>query len=143
MKKGFIALPLIILISGIVLEVALSLALISYYLVQISFGGKSSNEALSAAQVGIDDAVIRIVRKNDFSSNYTLAIDNIKKTDVVVCKDFQITNNVCDLTKPNAGKTEIISSGKFFNRNRRLRAFVNVDNEKGEISVESVTEIPI
>ncbi len=141
MKKGFIALPLIILISGIVLEVALSLALISYYLVQISFGGKSSNEALSAAQTGIDDAVIRIVRNKDFSSSYTLSIDNIKKTDVVVCSNSKTTTINCDTY--NSGKDEITSTGKFFNRNRRLRAFVNVDNEKGEISVESVTEIPI
>lgn len=141
MKKGFIALPLIILISGIVLEVALSLALISYYLVQISFGGKSSNEALSAAQTGIDDAVIRIVRNNGFSSSYTLSIDNIKKTDVVVCKESKTTVANCDTQ--NLGKDEVTSTGKFFNRNRRLRAFVNVDNEKGEISVESVTEIPI
>lgn len=146
MKKGVIALPTIILIGGIILEIVLTLSLVSYLLLQSGAGSKFSAEALVYAQAGIDDAIIKSIRNNVFTSGityqHTITIDIIRQASVVACKDFEITDNVCDVTKSNPGKIQVISSGRSFNKNRRLQAFINVDQNSGEVKIGPVQEIP-
>lgn len=141
MKKGFIALPLILLISGIVLEITLALALISYYLVQMNSGSKFSSEAFSLAATGIDDAFIKIIRKGDYSGSYTIIINSSKRADVVVCRELKTIVISCDTQ--NDGKSEITSTGVVFNKYRRLRAYLNVDSNQGIVTKDSLEEIPI
>ncbi len=147
MKKGIIALPTILLVSGIVLEISIALALISFFLLQSGAGVKFSLEALASAQGGIDDAIIRIVRNKDLGGltaySYTLTMDNRHQANIVICKNFKIANNSCDINQQNPGKTDIISLGKVFGKNRRLEAFVNVNSATGEVKVESIREISI
>jgi len=148
MRKGVIALPTIILIGGIILEIVLTLSLVSYLLLQSGAGSKFAAEALVYAQSGIDDAIIKIIRNSSFFGSgvtyqHTLDIDIIRKVSMVACRDFQITNDICDVTKPNSGKIQIISSGRSFTKNRRLQVFVNIDSNTGEVKVGSVQEIPL
>lgn len=146
MRKGVIALPTILLISGIVLEIALALALVAYFLLQSGAGNKFSFEAFLMAQSGTDDAIIRIIRNNNFGSgtaSYSLIADLVRRVDVVVCKDYKITGDLCDLTQPAVGKTEINSLGKALNKNRRLRAVVNIDPNNNEVKIETVEEISV
>lgn len=146
MRRGIIALPTILLISGIVLEISIALALVAYFLLQSGAGNKFSFEALLMAQAGVDDAVMRIIRNNDFGSgtvSYTLTTDIIRKVDVVVCRGYRITSNVCDLDQAISGKTEVDSLGKSLNKNRKLRAIININPENSEIKIETIEEIPV
>lgn len=146
-EKGAIALPTIILIGGIILEIALTLSLVSYLLLQSGAGSKFAAEALVIAQAGIDDSIVKIIRNNRLGYpspyQYTLTVDAIRKAEIIVCYGLRITNNNCDVTKVNNNKTNVISLGRVFNKNRKIEAIIDVNPNTGEIKVESIEEITL
>lgn len=146
MRKGIIALPTIILIGGIVLEIALTLSLVSYFLLQSSAGSRFAAEALNIAQAGVNDAVMKIIRNINLGNplyQYTMTLDPIREADLTICKDFKIANGVCDVTQPNDGETEIISVGKSFNKMKKLQAFISINSANGEVKIKSIQEISL
>jgi len=142
--SGVAALPTILLIGGIIVEIGIAGAFISFLLSQSGFGAKLSAEAFAAAQSGIDDAMMRIVRDKNFytgpAAPYTLTVGN-RSAQVIICKDFKTVSSACDTI--NDGKDEITSLGSALTKRRQLRAIVNVDNNTGEVRVESIQEIAL
>lgn len=137
------ALPTILLIGGIIIEIAITGVFIIYFLGQSSFGVKLSAEALSASRTGVYDAILKIVREKNFSTGatpYTIAIDN-NSVQVWVCRNSKTAVSYCDTAASD--KYEITSLGKARDKNRRLRAFLNVNNVNGEVRVESISEITL
>ena len=147
MKKnnGMTALPLIILIGGIVLEIAITMALVAFYISESGAGARLSAEALSISQAGINDALMKIIRNPSFntgaSNPYYLSFDNNKNVQVIVCRDYQTITNNCDSWVNN--RTEITSLGTVLNKNRRLRANISINPTNGEIRIASIKEIPL
>lgn len=140
---GSAALPTIILIAGIVLEVAIAGALVAYYLSESGVGAKNSAEAFQSAQTGIQDATIKALR-GQFPSppNYELTIDSRRKAEIVVCRNLKYNSSGNDCSGgANLGKIEIASLGRAGLKSRRLFAVLNVDSTSGEIRAESLTEI--
>jgi len=127
---GIAVLPTILLIGGLVVEIGIAGLFISYFLNSSGFGVKISEEALSAAKSGIDDAIIKIIR-NIVSSPYTINIGN-NSAQISVIKDL-----------PSVGKYEITSLGSAGLKRRRLQAIINVDNNSNEVKYESLKEISI
>ncbi len=77
MIKGTVTLPVVILMGGIITEIAIAGAFLAYFLSQSGFGLKLSAEAFAAAQSGIEDAKLKIIRNKDFTSSpnpYTLSV---------------------------------------------------------------------
>src|SRR3990167_5626815 len=77
--KGISSLPTMLLLGGIIIEIAIAIAFLTYYFNVSNFAARLSAEALAAARAGIDDATIKVVlNKNcpDSScpSPYTLAL---------------------------------------------------------------------
>ena len=144
-SRGLTALPLIILIGGIVLEIAITMALVAFYISESGAGARYSAEALSISQAGINDAVIRIIRTPSFSTGasnpYYLSFDNSRTAQVIVCRNYRTVTNICDAWFSNG--TEITSLGTVFSKNRRLRASVNINPTNGEIRIASIKEIPL
>lgn len=135
-SKGVVALSTTLLISGIIIEIAISGLLVSYFLVQGSFGAKWSADALAVAQTGIQDGLIKIVRDKDLNyitsgSPYSISVGDWT-AQVEIRKDT-----------PGNGKSEIISSGSAKNKQRRLQAILDVDSQTGKVKVESIKEIVI
>jgi len=129
-NKATAALPAILLIGGIIIEIGLAGAFISYYLSQSGFGVKMSAEALAAAEAGVQDAIIKIVRNKDFtSSGYELQVGS-RSANVVVCKD----------TCAGIGKHKITSIGSAVVKRRKLEAVINVNATTGEVKIESILE---
>ncbi len=138
------ALPTILLIGGIIVEIGVAGAFVSYLLSQSGFGAKLSAEAFAAAQSGIDDAMLKIVRDKNFytgpAAPYTLTVGN-RSAQVIVCKDLKTVSSACGTS--NIGKDEITSLGSALTKRRQLRAIVNVDDNTGEVKVESIQEIAL
>ena|SRR3990167_6031901 len=130
---GIAVLPTILLIGGLVVEIGIAGLFISYFLNSSGFGVKISEEALSAAKSGIDDAIIKIIRNKGsvVSSPYTINIGN-NSAQISVIKDL-----------PSVGKYEITSLGSAGLKRRRLQAIINVDNNSNEVKYESLKEISI
>lgn len=110
-EKGIAALPTIIIISLFVLLI--SVALISSGLIEnaISFGHKESQEAYVAAELGAQDAIMRISRNKDFTS-----------------AGYQITagNGTANITVSGTTTKTIISTGTVSNKTRKLQVVMNV-----------------
>ena len=140
--RAVAALPVMIIIGGITLSIAVTGLLVTYSLSQGAFGGKLSAEATSAAQSGIDDAMIKIVRNKNFSSQtpYSVSV-GLRAATVTVCKDLKTVSSLCDTA--NTGKDEITSVGTALTKSHKLREIISVNSLTGEIQVESVTEISL
>lgn len=142
LKSGVAALPVMVLIGGITMVIAVTGLLVVYTLGQGAFGAKFSAEAFSAAQSGIDDALIKIIRNKNFSSPTPYAVSvGARTATVTVCKDFKSVSSSCDTA--NDGKDEITSVGSAFTKSHKIRAIISVIPLTGEIQVDSVAEISL
>ncbi|MEK7635531.1 MAG: hypothetical protein AAB405_00360 [Patescibacteria group bacterium] len=132
--SGIAVLPVILLIGGLIVEIGIAGLFISYFLNSSGFGVKISEEALSAAKSGVDDAIIKIIRnKGDtiLPYPYVLNIGN-NSTQVWILKD-----------SPSIGKYEITSLGSAGPKRRKLTAVTGVDNNDEEVKVEFIREVEI
>lgn len=146
-ESGIMALPTVILISGLVIEMLTALAFIVFYLLQSGAGSKNAFLALSAAQSGISDATMRIMRnKSDVDSAgmpyaYALSLDNNRTAGLTICQGYKSVSANCDASNP--GHYEITSLGRAGAANKRLRAYVNFNSATGAINTESIQEITL
>ncbi len=132
--NGIAALPTMLLLGGIIVEISIVGAFISYLFSQSSFGIRLSEEALSLAQSGIQDALIKIIRNRSTITSggtYTLIIENNKKVDIIICKDSKTASSNCDTS--NNGKDEITSLGSVLTKKRKLRAIVNINSNTADL----------
>lgn len=145
-NRGIAALSTILLFGSIIVEIAIATAFMAFILNNINYGARLSAEALSAAKAGVDDATLKLSRNKDFafpsSPGYELAVGNRIAT-VLVCKDFKTAAgaNPCGAI-PNVGKYEVTSTGKAVNKQRKLRAIIDVDPQTGLTRVVSKEEVP-
>lgn len=146
-KKGIIALPLMLLISGIVLEMTIAATLIVFYLLQGSAGARSASEALATAQSGASDAAVRLARNKGFGGAYTFTVDAARQAQVLVCNGTKHAITTCGIAAGcptlNAGKVEITSLGATRGRNRCVRSVYGIDADTGELKLESSGEIAL
>jgi len=144
-NRGMTALPLIILIGGIVLEIAITMALVAFYLSESGAGARFSAEALSISQAGINDALMKIIRNPSFntgvSNPYYLSFGNSRTAKIIVCKNYKTVTNNCDTWFDDG--TEITSLGTVLNKNRKLRAIVSINPTNGEVRIQSIKEVPL
>ncbi len=144
-KKGAAILLTVLLLGGIIVEIGIANVFLIFYSGQSIFGVKFSAEALAAAEAGVEDGKIKVVRdKNiDYTSSnspYAVAVGT-RSVEVSICRNSKTVVSACDT--PATGKTEIIAVGTAFNRKRKLKAMLNVDSLTGKIEVESVEELAI
>jgi hypothetical protein len=119
---------MILLIGGIIVEIAAAVAFLVFIINNTNFGAKLSAEALAAAQAGIDDGIRRVTRDLTYNTTYDLTVGS-RTVNVSVCRSTCI-----------AGKTVITSTGSAFTRQRRLIAALQIDSTTGLVTVESVKE---
>lgn len=109
--RGLAALPTIVIIGVIVLLIAV--ALVSSGLIEnaISFGHYQSQQAYLTADLGAQDAIMRISRNKDFTS-----------------AGYAITagSGVANITISGTSTKTIISEGVYSNKTRKIQVVVNV-----------------
>ncbi len=132
-SRGIVALPAILIIGGIIVEIGLAGILVAYLVSQSGFGVKMSAEAMAAAQAGVNDAIMKVVRDKNFftGASTTLAVGD-RSAEVSV-----------SFNNPLAGKTTVFSIGSAFNKKRKLKALLNVNSITGEVKIESIEETPL
>ena len=107
--KGQAVLPAILLICGIITEIAVAGALVAFILSSSGWGERLSSRALAAAKTGVEDAFMKITLNKNFSapSGYSIVIDGLSVL-VVVNKDC-----------PVSGSDQVISLGQALSRQRK------------------------
>ncbi|OGY64205.1 MAG: hypothetical protein A3I89_02285 [Candidatus Harrisonbacteria bacterium RIFCSPLOWO2_02_FULL_41_11] len=130
--KGVIAIPVILMISGLIVEIVIVSAVSVYVMNNSQLGIKLSTEAFFAAQSGIQDSLLKIARNKDFNSDFSLSVGD-NSAEITVCKDICV----------GLGKYKISSIGKAGTYGRKLEAILSVDSVIGEIMIESLKEVEL
>lgn len=134
---GIAALPLVLMVGGLITAITIALLTGNFLATQSEFGLRLNSQAFSAATSGIQDAFLRIIRDKTFTGSYTITFADGSMVDVTVCKDSIAP--VC----VGLGKDQITALGKSQNRNRKFQAVVDVDAVTGEVELESLTEVAL
>lgn len=130
---GQAALPTVLLIGGVLFEVAVGLTFIVFLLLNSGLGERLAAEALGAAQAGLADGFIKIARDKNFSSvGFTVPVDNWTAS-------VTVTRDVSD---PDFERKTIVSTGAAGARQRKLQAVLVVVSKTGKIDLESINEVP-
>ncbi len=135
-RKGIAALPLVLMVGGLITQITVALMVSNFLLTQSEFGLRSSSEAFLAAQAGYQDAFIRIIRSKEYAGSYTLTFAN-STVDVTVCSDAP--DPIC----VGLNKDKITVLGKSQNRNRKFEAILDVSQTTGEATLESFAEVAL
>lgn len=147
-ERGVASLVMVLVLGGLVVELALSAILLVTLLNDENFGIQLSARALAAAQSGISEGLLRIVRDKNFTVETPLPADFDVGSAVIktlrICKDT--VGNSADGPCGGAGATsaigryEILSVGLAFTRKRQLVAVAAVDDVTGLVTVVSLDE---
>lgn len=112
-SKGFAALFITILVLVVLFGIAISIAVLTFGEQKISSNIIKSSQAYYAAEAGIEDALLRLSRRMDWSSPYSLNVDgnlsNIEISDII------------------GGTVTITSKGNAGNRIRKVEAIYAID----------------
>lgn len=135
-RRGIAALPLVLMLGGLITEVTVALLVGNYLATQSEFGLRLNSQAFAAAASGIQDATQRLIKDKTFNGSYALTLAD-GTADVSVC-----VNSIAPLCV-GLGKAEITSLGKSGTRNRNLTAILSVDSTTGEVKIESITEVAL
>jgi len=132
--KGMSALPVILLISGIILELVIAGVIISQLSGQSLFSEQLSVEALAVAEAGAQDAIIRVT---DYLSECP---------DATYCPSLYAltvgSREACvSIGSISGGQMTIYSRGQAFNREKTVEAVLGVSVSDAKVEVQSFKEI--
>ena len=130
--RGQATLSFILLISGLILEIAIAGTFVTYLLSSAGLGERLFARAFTAANSGIRDAQIRIARDRGFAGTYTLSIDSdtasVSVTRAAVANSYIYTAT---------------STGVAGTRQRKFVAVIVADQTTGLVELKSVTEVTV
>ncbi len=135
-RRGIAALPLILMIGGLIGEIIVALLVGNFFLTQSESGLRASSKAFLAAQSGYQDAFLKIIRNKSSDGSYSITFSD-SSVDVTVCKDAPDPVCVGD------DKDKITVLGTSGNKNRKFEAILDVNQNTGQATLESFTEVPL
>lgn len=137
-STGQATLSFVLLIAGIILEVAIAGSIVSYFLSVSGFGERLAARALAAAGAGIEDAKMQIARNKEFAAlgatSYTFTVGS-DTAGVTVSRTVDDQNGTYLYT--------VVASGVASSRERRLSATLVVKQVSGAVELTSLVEQPV
>ncbi len=141
-QKGLASLPVVLLLGGIIIEIAIAGAFIFYYVNSNVYGTKLSNQAAATARAAVEDAVLRVIRNPNCGgvdpcpANYTITTGGGTAT-VSICKD------ICPADASiGIGQTEIIADARASSKKHRIITILNVSTTVPFVTIASITDVP-
>jgi len=133
-RNGVAALSAILLIGGIISEVAMASLIASYLVSQEGLGKRISYEAELASNGAVEDAILKISREGDSytpdGTPYTLSIGALN-TSVSITKSVHASYSVFT----------IVATTSVLNKERKAQAVVILDSTTGVSNIESNGDI--
>jgi uncharacterized protein (UPF0333 family) len=139
-RDGQLTLPFVLLIGGIIVEVAIAGAFVTYFLSNSGYGERLSIRAGAAAESGVRDAMVKITQNKEFLSNggeatYSVSVST-ENTD----------NALVTVTRSDSGTKYlyvVTSLGTAVSRQKKYVARIYVDAVTGQTELESVKEVAV
>jgi len=143
---GVSTLPTMLLLGGIIIEIAIAVSFLAYYFNTLNFSTRLASEAIEAARAGAQDAIIKIILNKNCPNaacpaNYSLTTSNGRVANVTLSHPVAFPACSPDPANPATTQTQIDSAGSALNQNRRIRAMVSVNCLSGQTTVLSFGEI--
>ncbi|MFH1162151.1 MAG: hypothetical protein V1696_02655 [Candidatus Jorgensenbacteria bacterium] len=136
--SGQATLSFILLVSGVVVEVAVAGSFVAYFLNTAGFGERLAARALAAAESGVDDVALQVVRNKEFvtgdSYDYAFPVGS----DTVSVSVSRATDGVTGNYIYTVTATGVAGS-----RERRLVARIAVNQTTGLAMLQTVGEQPV
>ena len=140
--QGQMTLPFILLISGIVVEIAIAGAFVTYFLSTSGYGERLAVRAETAARSGVNDAFARVMQNKDFSISscvtpytYIIAAGGGDTAQISLCRTTDVTTNKYTFS--------ITSVGIAASHQKKFVATLLVDQTTGQVELQSLTEQPV
>ncbi|MDP3974877.1 MAG: hypothetical protein Q8P88_01125 [Candidatus Jorgensenbacteria bacterium] len=134
-RSGQATLSFILLVSGVILEVAIAGSFVAYFFSASGFGERVSARALAAARAGLEDAQIQVARNKEYGTGSTVQYS------------FSVGDDVADVTVSrttdsahNTYLFSITAVGTAFTRERKLVATMVVDQTTGIARLQVLRE---
>jgi len=135
-KNGQVALPFMLLIGSILIEIAIAGALMMYFYGSSRLAERLYARAGAVANTGIKTAIMNISRDKEYVSGSCLPTSTITtnsdSASVLVCKT--------DTTELDSYVYTISSIGIAGGRQKKMEATVNVNKITGKVEVTSILE---
>jgi hypothetical protein len=130
-----VTLPVFLLITLIVTELALAGLVTANALNNTLFGERLAIEASQAARAGAQDAIIKVIRNCPLSdcliNNYSLSVGPRGTADILISRDIV------------SGNITITSTGSSFTRKKKMEAVLGVDQTTGKVQIRSLKEVAL
>jgi len=139
--SGMAALPTILLIAGIIIQIVATGAILAFSFSAGGFGVLLSTKALFGARAGVDDAMHRIINNNYPTIRYRISTrmgNHEILTDITIERDL-----IIPCAAQWGCRYRIQSTGTAIFRQRRVEMILSVDPNTREIRRESFREIEI
>ncbi len=143
--SGIASLPLILLLGAIIIEVSIASVFFLSYLNSSVYGTRLSNEALIAAESGINDGLLRIILNKNCGDDATCAplrpnsytVDTGNATaEITICKGGNA--NCPEIA--DTGKRLIIATGRALSRQHKLVATISVETITALVTIDSIKD---
>ena len=115
-KNGFAALYLTVLILAVILAISVSISILTFGQQKISQNITKSSQAYYTSEAGVEDALLRLVKKMNWSSPYNLKVGNATAT-------VEISDIV-------GGTRTITSKGNSLNRIRKIQIVYAISTQQ-------------
>ncbi len=139
MRKGFVMLPTILVLSFIILSIALSGLFIVFTLNRSNYAIKLSGTALSVAHAGIKDASLIIIRNSNWSPAGCGSSVPSQTINTYVLNVGQNKAYIC--VERIGNKYTINSLGQVLNQKKYLKAVLDQDSFSGQIRLQFINEV--
>lgn len=137
-RSGQATLSFIVLVSGIVLQVAIAGSIVTYFFNASKFSERLDSRSLAAAQAGIRDAQVRITRDSSYAAGgteeYSLDVGN----DAALISVTRTTDN-----PTHTFQYAITSIGSAAGRLKQLVGVVLANQTTGLVEFRSLVEEPV
>jgi len=128
-QKGIAALITILTLGGIIFVVSLTTSLLAFWQGQNADSIKKSTQAYYAAYSGLQDALIKLERDQNFSGSFNLSVNTSNDTSVSVSN-----------TGSSATITVTASKGDL---QKKMETVVDIDSTTGLITPTSTAELTL
>lgn len=136
-KKGFSALPTILIISMIIMEVSVVAVILANTFNNTRFGERLSSEAYGAARSGVQDGILRVIRIKDCPTDPNPGCPS--------SYTFTAGSRQADVSIADEGNGVIVvgSIGRASLRSRKIEATLGVSSSTGEVLIQSLKEVAL
>ena len=128
-QKGVSALPTILMMSAILIEVAVVSVVIANIVSNTRFSERLAAEAYGVARSGAQDVVLKVLREKGCPTSLPR---------------LNVGSNYADVTcAENSGIVTVDSIGTAFTRKKKVEAVLVVDSITSEVSLQSFKEVSL